>query len=85
MNLQSVHSLNEVARRGREAFDRAVRPKLRPEDHGKFVAIDVNTGDFEVDASDYAAVTRLRARVASPEVWLERAGYPTACKIRLSR
>ncbi len=54
-------SPEELARLGTEAFDRHVRPKLRAEDDGKFVAIDVVTGDHEIDADDYAAVTRLRA------------------------
>src|SRR4051794_15220120 len=38
-------TLEELARLGSEVFDRQVRPALRPEDKGKFVAIDVGTGD----------------------------------------
>ena len=34
--------LAEDARRGQEAFDRHVRPQLRPEDDSKFVAIDMD-------------------------------------------
>jgi hypothetical protein len=72
----------ELARPGAEAFDRHVRPKLRPEDDGKFVAVDVMTGDHEIDQDDYAAVTRLRARCPSANVWLARVGQPTAYKLR---
>jgi hypothetical protein len=36
---------DELAGLGQEIFDRQVRPALRPEDQGKFVAIDVGTGD----------------------------------------
>ena len=75
-------SLEELARLGSEVFDRRVRPALRPEDDGKFVAIDVATGDHEIDADDYTAVTRLRARNPTAEVWLEMAGQPTPYKIR---
>ena len=57
----------ELAQLGAEAFDRHVRPKLRPEDDGKFVAIDVVTGDHEIDKDDYDAVMRLRARRPSAE------------------
>jgi hypothetical protein len=74
-------SLDELARLGAEVYDRQVRPSLRPEDDGKFVAIDVGTGDFEIDEDDYAAVTRLRARIPMAEIWLFRAGYPTAYRI----
>ena len=77
--------LAEEARRGQDAFDRHVRPKLRPEDDGKFVAIDIESGDYEIDADDYSAVTRLHARRPEANIWLERAGQPTAYKMRSAR
>ena len=52
---------------------------------GKFVAIDVETGDYEMDEDDYAAVTRLRSRKPEADIWLMRAGYPTTCKMTLGR
>ena len=61
-------SLEELVRLGQKVFDRRVRPALRPEDDGKFVAIDVVTGDHEIDEDDYAAVMRLRARRPSADV-----------------
>ncbi len=78
--------LDETGRLGDELIDRLVKPALRPEDHGKFIAIDVDTGDYEVDEDDYAALSRLRARISpTAEVWLARAGYPTAYKMRRGR
>lgn len=77
--------LEEVARLGAEVFDRQVRPALRPEDDGKFVAIDIETGDYELDADDYTAVTRLRARRPTAEVWLGRVGQPAAYQMRSNR
>jgi hypothetical protein len=77
-----LRPLDELARMGLEAFDRHVKPALRPEDDGKFIAIDVLTGDFELHEDDYQAVTRLLARRPDAEVWLERAGQPTAYKMR---
>jgi hypothetical protein len=74
-------SLNELAVLGADIFDRQIRSALRPEDDGKFVAIDVETGEYEMDADDYTAVTRLRARKPAADVWLLRAGYPTTCRI----
>jgi hypothetical protein len=78
----SPRTPDELARLAAEVFDRRVRPALRPEDEGKFVAIDVTTGDYEIDPDDYAAVSRLRARRPTAEVWLERAGQPTAYQLR---
>jgi hypothetical protein len=78
-------NLDELACLAGEVFDRQVRPALRPEDDGKFVAIDVETGAYEVDEDDYAAVTRLRSRNPAAEIWLMRAGYPAAYRMGLGR
>jgi predicted aspartyl protease len=36
----------ELARLGPDVFERRVRPMLRPDDDGKFVALDVQTGEY---------------------------------------
>jgi hypothetical protein len=82
---ESHHSPEETARLGAEIFEREVRPALRPEDDGQFVAIDITTGDHELDKDDYAAVTRLRVRRPSGEIWLGRVGQPAAYRMRQGR
>ena len=72
---------DEVARLGTETYGRLVRPKLDPADDGKFVALDIPTGDYEIDEDDYTAFMRLRSRSPAAEIWLERAGRPTAYKM----
>jgi len=74
-------SRDELARRGNEAFDRQIRPALRAEDDVKFVAIDVESGQSEIDEDDHSAVDRLHRRVPGAQVWLVRAGYPTAHRL----
>jgi hypothetical protein len=74
-------SPEELARIGSEVFDRRVRPLLRPEDDGKFVAVDIATGEYEVDDDDYTAVTRLRGRNPTAEIWLARAGQAAAYRL----
>ena len=83
--IEPRRSPEEIARLGAEAFDQHVRPLLRPEDDGKFVAIDIETGDFELDEDDYAAVTRLHGRRPSAAVWLGRVGQPAAYRMRQGR
>jgi hypothetical protein len=75
-------SPEEVARLGADLFDRHVRAALRPADDGKFVAIDIGSGDYELDEDDYAAVTRLHRRHPAAEVWLGRVGQPAAYRMR---
>ena len=73
----------EIARLGQEIFERRVRPQLKPEDDGKYVAIDIATEEYEVDSDDYAAVMRLHGRAPGAQVWLMRAGFPAAYKLGL--
>lgn len=79
---QPRHTPEELARLGSEAFDRNVRPKLRPEDNDSFVAVDIISGDHELDEDDYAAVMRLRTRRPNAEIWLGRVGQPAAYRMR---
>jgi hypothetical protein len=83
--IQPQRSPEEIARLGEDIFDRSVRPGLRPEDDGKFVAIDIGTDDYELDKDDYAAVARLRSRRPSAEVWLGRVGQPAVYRMRPAR
>jgi hypothetical protein len=83
--LQPNPDLDEKALRATKLFDRQVRPRLRAEDAGKFVAIDLSSGEFELDVDDYTAVARLRERLPTADVWLARSGFPAACRIGRSR
>jgi hypothetical protein len=78
-------TVEEIARLGEEALARWVLPALRPEDDGRFVAVDVDSGDFETDDDDIAAVARLRQRRPTAEVWLGRVGEPAAYRLRGGR
>jgi hypothetical protein len=61
---------DELDRLATEIFEQQVRPRLHPEDAHKFLAIDLKTGDFQVDEDDYTAVMSLRARHPDGEIWL---------------
>ncbi len=76
-----TRNLKELARLGAEAYDRYVRPSLRRDDDGKIVAIDVVTGEFEMDQDDYKAVSRLLTRLPSADIWLACVGQPTTCRM----
>src|SRR5438270_3101048 len=73
---QRRYSKEEIARRGDALYESDVRPNLKPKDQGRFVAIDVETGAYELAASELAACDRLRARVPDAQIWLMRVGSP---------
>ena len=74
--------LCELAERGRSLYLSRVVAGLTPSDHGKYVAIDVETGSYEVDTDDSVAVDRLRVTNPVAQVWVERAGHAAAEKLR---
>jgi hypothetical protein len=75
------YSHEEFARRGKEIYERVVRPTLTPEDDGKFVAIDIETSEYEIDSDDYEVVERLYRRLPDAPPWIERVGWPAAYSI----
>ena len=74
--------LAEEERRAEEVYERIVRPALRPEDEGKYVAVAFEADDYEIDANDYAATDRLLARRPGARLWLMRTGPSAAYRVR---
>lgn len=68
------YSKEEFARRGDAMYEGDIRPVVEEGNEGKFVAIDIETGAYEIDADELAASDRLLARVPDAQVWLKRIG-----------
>jgi hypothetical protein len=64
------YSKEEFARRGDALVASKVRPQLTAADADKFVAIDIETGEYELDQNEMKAVARLRKRIPDPQIWL---------------
>ena len=56
------YSREEVGRLGEELYHRVLRNKVMPQDKGKFLLLDIETGDYEVDEEDLQAERKLRLR-----------------------
>jgi hypothetical protein len=78
---QPQFSKEEFARRGDAIYERHIRPLAEPAHNGKFVVIDVESGDFEIDQDDYAATEGLLARRPQAQMWLVRIGERAAYRI----
>lgn len=72
------YSKEEFARRGEEIFEKVVRPQLQGKNPLHFLAIDIETGAFEVDADEMRACDRLEERVPDAQIWLRRVGSKSA-------
>jgi len=69
------YSKEEFARRGDEIDETQVRPVVEAGNHGKIVAIDIETGAFELADDTMTATRRLRERVPDAQTWVVRVGY----------
>lgn len=65
----------EHARLGTAIYEEHVRPQVEPGNHGKIVAIDIDTGAFEVADDVLTASDNLLARYPDAQIWLVRIGY----------
>lgn len=77
----AFYTPEEFCRRGEAIYDRDVRPTLGLEDDAKFVAIDIESGGFEVAPDDFTATERLLARHPHAQIWLVRVGQRSAYRI----
>jgi hypothetical protein len=74
MTSQPRYTKEEFARRGDAIYENELRSTLEPENEGKFVAIDIETGSYEVDSDELAASDRLLTRLPNAQIWLRRIG-----------
>jgi hypothetical protein len=59
----------EFARRGEELYHKVIAPQLPAESKGQFVAIDIETGAYEVDDDSLTATLRLLERLPDAQIW----------------
>lgn len=79
------HSSEETGRRGREIYESAVRPAAEAAHQGEFAAIDIETGEYELDSDDYSATEKLLARRPDAQLWLVRVGHVATYRTVISR
>src|ERR1700691_3478234 len=64
------YSKEKFVRRGNALVESKVRPNLKAADEDKFVAIDIETGEYELDKNEMKAANRLRKRIPDSQIWL---------------
>jgi c-di-GMP-binding flagellar brake protein YcgR len=72
---QRRYSKEELARRGQELYESDIRQQVEAGNESKIVAIDIETGDFEVDENIVPATNRLFERLPDAQPWIVRIGH----------
>jgi hypothetical protein len=81
---QPRYSAEEFALRGEEIYARDIRSKVEAGNRGKVVAIDIETGAYELGEVTVVASDRLLARHPDAQIWFVRVGYPALHHLRMS-
>jgi hypothetical protein len=69
------YSKEEFARRGDEIYESQVRQQVEEGNHGKIVAIDIETEAFEVADDIVTASEHLLTRLPDAQTWFIRIGH----------
>ena len=85
MSVQPTASMAEHAHRGADLYERVIRQQVEAEHQGEIVAIDIDTGDFEVAPKTLDAARSLRARKPVAQIWFVRIGHPTVHRFGAAR
>ena len=71
-------STDEIVARGQEIYEQQLRAKLEPQNIGKFLVIDIETGEYEMDEDDLVASLRASRKKPSGARFGMRIGSPTS-------
>ena len=68
----------EISALGKMIYRKTIRPLMTEDDIGKYVIVDVYTGEYEIDENCVEADLRLEKRVPDACGFILRVGYSAA-------
>lgn len=78
---QAPYSREEIVRRGQALYDERIRAQVESDHKGKFLVLDIETGDYEIDTDELTALHRAQAKRADAPLYLLRIGHRAAYKL----
>ncbi len=75
------HQRSDLGTRAHAIYDAELRHRLEPHEHGRYLALEVETGDYAIGDRFGDANEKLRERHPLPTLFFVfRIGYPAAVK-----
>lgn len=74
-------SAREIVRRGQAIYESQIRPQVERDHFGEYLVVDVDTGDYEIDADHLAASNRAAAKHPDAPLFAMRIGYRAGGRI----
>ena len=75
------YTKEQIGALGKKIYQEQIKPLVEPQENGKFISIDVESGDYEIADSLLTASHRLRDRRPDSVRFGGRVGYRSAYRI----
>ena len=75
------YSIDEVCDRGERIYEERIKALVEPQENGRFIVIDIESGDYEIADEMYDASHRLKERRPDSVRFGGRVGYDAAFSI----
>lgn len=74
-------SNEEIAARGQTLYDERIRATVEQQHDGRFLVVDIETGEYEIADAAVDAIRRMRARLSDPALFILRIGRAAAYRL----
>ncbi len=79
--MSTIPTEGSIAERGSRIYEERLREILEPQHNGKYVVIDVETGEYELDKDHLAASDRAAAKRPGAALFAMRIGHRAGGRI----
>jgi len=75
------YTSEEIAQRGQVIYDQQVRAQVETAHQGEFLVLNIETGEYEIDRNELAALQRAKAKNPDGVFYLLRVGATAAYRL----
>lgn len=75
------YTSEEISRRGQRLYDQKVRSKIADCEKGKFLVLNIETGEYEIDTDELTALKRAKTKQNDAALYMLRIGHPAAYRL----
>ncbi|HZB83420.1 MAG TPA: hypothetical protein VE288_11345 [Rubrobacteraceae bacterium] len=75
------YATDEVALRAKQLYEHEIRERVEPEHSGRYLVVDVESGDYEIANEALVATRALRGRRPAAVTYLMRVGRLAAYRL----
>lgn len=76
-----THNDADIVRRGQAWYEQRIRPQVEVNNKGKFLVINTETGDYEIDADGIAAGKRAKTKYPDAPLFTMRIGAASTFRL----